>query len=112
MLSGVHRFTAQEQVIYGKPAAEALLAEVKRSGCARLFVLASPSVRGSPLLTSISQALGPLMAGAYFDMRPHSPRESIVGAANSARAVGADLLVAVGGGSTIDACKCRHGSDT
>jgi len=105
MLSGVHRFTAQEQVIYGKPAAEALLAEVKRSGCARLFVLASPSVRGSPLLTSISQALGPLMAGAYFDMRPHSPRESIVGAANSARAVGADLLVAVGGGSTIDACK-------
>jgi maleylacetate reductase len=35
----------------------------------------------------------------------HSPEEDVVGAATAARAAGADLIVAVGGGSVIDATK-------
>jgi maleylacetate reductase len=38
-------------------------------------------------------------------MQPHSPRQSVIEAANAARASKADLILAVGGGSVIDAAK-------
>ncbi|WP_315837447.1 iron-containing alcohol dehydrogenase [Bradyrhizobium prioriisuperbiae] len=105
MLSGIHRFPLQERVIFGKAAQHALVDEARRLGCSRLFLVCSPSLRRSTFLSGIVDALGSRFAGAYFDMRPHSPRESVIGAARAARAASADLLVAIGGGSVIDACK-------
>ncbi|MEH2613000.1 iron-containing alcohol dehydrogenase [Bradyrhizobium sp. AZCC 1693] len=105
MLSGIHRFPLQERVIFGKAAQHALMDEAERLGCSRLFLLCSPSMRDSTFLDKVMDALGSRLAGAHFDMRPHSPRDSVIGAAKAARAASADLLVAIGGGSVIDACK-------
>jgi maleylacetate reductase len=43
--------------------------------------------------------------GTFAAVRAHSPREDVIAAANAARAARADLLVAIGGGSVIDATK-------
>ena len=98
---------AQERVLYGEPAEEALLAEIERYGCGRVFVV---STRALAALTDgplqrIERALGPRRVGTYGTVRSHSPREDVIAVAAAARETEADLLVAVGGGSVIDATK-------
>lgn len=105
MLSGVHRFLPQERVFFGKPAREILVAEAERLKARRVFLVGSPSLETSAYLDRIRLALGDKSVGAFFSMLPHSPRQSVIGAANAARAVDADLILAVGGGSVIDAAK-------
>ena len=46
--------------------------------------------------------------GTHAQIRSHSPREDVVAGATAARAAKADLLVAVGGGSVIDATKAMQ----
>ena len=105
MRSGVHRFVPQERVYFGRPADETLAAEAERLNARRVFLVCSPSLESSAYLSRIRLALGDRTAGAFFGMQPHSPRQSVIGAANAARAAKADLILAVGGGSVIDGAK-------
>ncbi len=105
--SGIYPFTAQERIVHGVPAGSAVLAEAKRLGAKRVFIVSGRSLaalRDGPLQRVIA-ALGELHAGSFSAVRAHSPREDVIAAANAARACGADLLVGVGGGSAIDATK-------
>ena len=99
--------SAQERVVLGEPAAQAVLAEAERVGARRVFVTsgASLSRAADGPLQRIEAALGHRLAGRFVAMRAHSPREDVVAAARAAREANADLLVAVGGGSVIDATK-------
>jgi len=56
-------------------------------------------------LQQIEQALGSIHAGTYSSISAHSPREDVICAANAARAADADLIVAIGCGSVVDASK-------
>ena len=56
-------------------------------------------------LQQIERALGTRHVGTFSAIASHSPREDVVAAANAARAANADLIVAVGGGSVVDATK-------
>jgi len=100
-------FQAQERVLYGHPAEEAVLAEIERYGCGRIFVVSTRSLTAltDGPLQRIERALGPRCVGTYGTVRSHSPREDVVAVATAARETEADLLVAVGGGSVIDATK-------
>jgi alcohol dehydrogenase class IV len=53
MQSGTHHWPAQERVIYGKPAAEALAEEVARAGAGRVFVTTTRSITGGALVEGI-----------------------------------------------------------
>ena len=53
----------------------------------------------------LNAALGDRCAGIFHGIRAHSPRDDVARAAVAARDAGADLLVAIGGGSVIDAAK-------
>ncbi len=66
---------------------------------------ALPAALSDGPLQKIQQALGPRLAGTHTGIRAHSPREDVAAAARAARDAGGDLLVAVGGGSVIDASK-------
>lgn len=105
MLNGIHGHQDIERVVYGRPAGAALRAEAERLGAKKVFITTSKSVAQSALLASVIDGLGDLHAGTYAGITAHSPRPCVVEGAAMARAAGADLIVAVGGGSVIDATK-------
>src|SRR5437763_329628 len=106
MLSGVYRFPQMENVVFGKPFAEALAREVDRLDARAVFVLASGTLsRETNLVERLRHMLGNRFAGLCAKIGAHTPRTDVVAAANSAREAGADLIVTLGGGSVTDAAK-------
>ncbi|MGZ5122863.1 MAG: iron-containing alcohol dehydrogenase [Burkholderiales bacterium] len=105
MLTGTVEWTAQERVVHGKPAAEALRVEIERIGAKRVMLLTTRSLADGALIRKLTSALGDRFAGRFSEIRAHTPREAVIAGAALARDVEADHLLAVGGGSVIDATK-------
>lgn len=105
--AGSFAIPAQERIIHGQPAGQAVRAEAERLGAQRVFLISGRSLGAlaDGPLQRVAAALGERHAGSFAAVRAHSPREDVIAAAEAARAAGADLLVGIGGGSAIDACK-------
>lgn len=105
--AGTFNIQAQEQVVFGQPAEAAVMALVKQLGARRVLLTSSRSLArlADGPLQRIARALGPAHVGTMATIRAHSPREDVIEGARAARAAQADLLVAVGGGSVLDATK-------
>src|SRR6266567_6915509 len=99
-------FGAMDEVVFGYPAAEAMVAQMDCLGAARAFLMVSGSLnRNTGEIEKIREALGSRCAAIFDAMPPHTPREAVIAAAEQARAAGADLIVTVGGGSITDGAK-------
>ncbi|MDB5725032.1 MAG: alcohol dehydrogenase [Novosphingobium sp.] len=105
MTSSTWTYIPLERVLIGVNAGPALRAEAERLEKSRVFILTSGSVSRSPYMETVIEALGDRFAGLFDGIRPHDYAEDILAAAAAARAAGADLIAAVGGGSAIDAAK-------
>jgi maleylacetate reductase len=106
MMSGIHRYPRQEEVVYGRPAGDVLIETARAHSCERLFVITTRSLAGPDgLATKIAERLGGRCVGLFQGIKAHSPREGVLEGAHQARRTGCDLLVAVGGGSVIDSTK-------
>jgi maleylacetate reductase len=105
MLMGTVQWTAQERVIHGKPAAEAVRAEIERIGAKRVLLLTTRSLTNGRLIRDMTSVLGDRCVGKFDAIRAHSPREAVIAGAALAREAEADHLLAVGGGSVTDATK-------
>jgi maleylacetate reductase len=106
MLSGTHNNSLQEQVIYGRPALGALTDLATAFGARRLMITSTASLAGPDgLARRLAGDLGGACVGVFAGVSAHSPREGVIAGAREARRLGADLLVAIGGGSVIDAAK-------
>jgi alcohol dehydrogenase class IV len=91
----------------GRQALEQGLKEsVVRAGAKRAFVVCSPSInRRTDSVKRIAAALGDLHAGVFDQIEKDSTYTSVCAAKEAAVAVGADLLIAVGGGSVLVATR-------
>jgi maleylacetate reductase len=99
-------FGAMDEVVFGRPAAAAIVGQMDRLAASRAFLMVSGTLnRETDEIEKIRQALGPRCAAVFDAMPQHTPREAVVAAAEQARAAGADLIVTVGGGSITDGAK-------
>jgi len=79
---------------------------VDRAGAKRVFVICSPSVnRRTNTIGRIEAALGDRYAGVFDGIEKDSTYASVSAARSAATEAGADLLIAVGGGSVIVATR-------
>ena len=79
---------------------------MQRAGAKRAFAICSPSVnRRTDTIRRIEATLGELYAGVYDGIEKDSTYASVLAGKDAAQAAGADLLIAVGGGSVIVACR-------
>lgn len=90
----------------GDKALDMLPREAARLDAHRAFVLCGNSVATrTPLLDRIRGLLDDRYAGAYARLRKDAPLQDVQQAADEARALGADLLIAVGAGSVLKAAR-------
>ena len=82
-----------------------ILEEIERLGRRRIFTITTASIARGSLLNGIKDALGSRLVGSYAGVTAHGPRQSVIDGARAIRAADADILLAVGGGSVIDATK-------
>jgi maleylacetate reductase len=104
--SGRVVFGAMDEVVFGRPAADAIAAQMDRLGASRAFLMVSGTLnRSTDEIDKIRNRLGPRCVATFDAMPPHTPREAVIAAAEQARGAQADLIVTVGGGSITDGAK-------
>ncbi len=106
MKSGRAVFSKMDEVVYGRPAAEAAAELVERYGARRVFLMVSGTLnRETDEIEKLRRALGDKCVGTFDRMPAHTPRGAVIAAAEQAREAKADLIVTLGGGSITDGAK-------
>ena len=105
-MQGRYEFLAQDRIIYGFPAAQAVAETADVQGAQRVFVVTSQTLsRKTDEIRKIREVLGPRLVGLFDECIAHVPRESVLRAADAVRRAEPDLIVTVGGGTPIDTVK-------
>ena len=92
------------RVVFGTGVSRtALTSEVERLGATRALVLAS--TRDEDRVAELTSPLGGRVTGVFTAVREHVPLPTAEAARAAAKEADADVLVAIGGGSTIGAAK-------
>lgn len=105
-MDGSYDFTIRGfplRVHCGAGALDSLPQEMKRLRARRAFIVTGRSVARVGLLARVEAILGDLHAGSFAAIGKDTPVEDVVAAARQAEAAGADLIIAIGGGSVIQA---------
>ncbi|MGV7216666.1 iron-containing alcohol dehydrogenase [Bradyrhizobium sp. UFLA05-112] len=106
LVTGSYQYPTMESVIYGKPAAEALREEAERLGARRVYLIVSRTLNSkTEEIEKIRKGLGERHAETFDGVPQHTTREAVVQIARRAAEAKTDLVVAIGGGSAVDAAK-------
>jgi maleylacetate reductase len=99
-------FGAMDEVVFGRPAAEAIVEQLDRLKAVRAFLMVSGTLnRETDEIGKIRRALGARCVATFDAMPAHMPRAAVIAAANQARDADADIIVTIGGGSITDGAK-------
>ncbi len=94
---------ARMRVRFGGPAAVAVAEELAALGSQRALLVSTASQQANA--RNFATAVGPRIAEVYAGARMHTPMEVTAKAFEFVKSVGADCLVALGGGSAIGLAK-------
>lgn len=87
------------RIVFGAGSSRQVAEELKKLGCKRALVLSTPQQRQEG--TALNESLGDLGAGGFPHATMHTPVEVTEKAMAAYTELGADSIVALGGGSTI-----------
>jgi maleylacetate reductase len=95
-----------DEVVFGRPAREAVVEQLDRLGAQRAFLMVSGTLnRETDEIEKVRAALGSRCVGTFDKMPAHTPRAAVIAASEQAREAKADLIVTIGGGSITDGAK-------
>jgi alcohol dehydrogenase class IV len=94
------------RIVYGAGATGRLPELLDDLGVERALVICGRTVAAGPQLAAVRDHLGERYAGVYDGVKAHGGLSGLEAGAAHARDSGADGLISVGGGSTIDSAKC------
>lgn len=100
-MQGFRHIEAPLRLFAGDDCLRALDKELARRGCGRAAILCGRSMARDPALDMVRKAAGDWCAGVIEGVRAHSPRQSVEAVASELQALGADAVIAVGGGSAM-----------
>jgi maleylacetate reductase len=104
--SGRVVFGEMDEVVFGIPAAQAVVSQMDRLGAKRALLMVSGTLkRTTDEIAKVQSALGERCVAVFDKMPAHTPRQAVVDAAELARANAADVIVTIGGGSITDGAK-------
>ena len=104
--SGIYNFPPMDRVVYGKTCSDAVRGEAERLEANRVFLMVSGTLnRTTDEIERVRLALGTRYGGTYDKVPQHTTRREVAEATAAALDAKADLIVAIGGGSVVDAAK-------
>jgi maleylacetate reductase len=110
---GRYQGAVPQLVIYGVPVESSLMTAIRDLGGTRVLVVASSSLLGDKgIATKVVELLGATCVATVTNIRAHPPREDVIRIAQAIQEFRADTVVAIGGGSVIDASKAARLCDS
>lgn len=101
-----HHWPAQQRVHFGTGALkDSLSAELEKLGWKHVMLVMSHSLRGGELAQLVANLIGARLSATYSGIPAHTPLDSVTSLVESCQHEAIDGIVALGGGSVIDACK-------
>lgn len=94
-------------MVFGPGRVAELAAQVRRVGGSRALVVTDPGITQTPILSAVLAALeaGGVQHAVFSDVHPNPVEADVFAGAEAYRQASADCVVAVGGGSPLDAGK-------
>lgn len=98
-------FEGPTRIVAGPDSIISLQFEVCRLSCSRAVIITDRGIREAGLLDKVVKALGTLCAGVFDGVVEDSGYTVVDKAVDYCKGVGADILVSLGGGSSMDTAK-------
>ena len=103
----VEKFVLNETSYFGKGAREVLVEELKNRGFKKVLVVTDKSLYDAHVTKKVTDELdkGNFNYSVYSDVKPNPTKKNVWDGLRACKEAEADVLVAVGGGSSIDTAK-------
>jgi alcohol dehydrogenase len=103
----IHQFNAPQTIIHGTGASKELLNQVKRLGSKRVLFVTDTFIESTGLIQKLAQPLldESISIAVFSAVQPDPTVQNVQAGLKLLHAHNADAIVAVGGGSPIDAAK-------
>ena len=102
-----NRFMLNETSYHGKGAIEHIPAEIKARGLSKAFVCSDPDLIKFGVTAKVTELLDKagIAYEIYSNIKPNPTIENVQTGVAAFKAAGADCIVAIGGGSSMDTAK-------
>ena len=103
----IQKFVLNETSYFGEGAKSVLPEEIKKRGFNRVLVVTDESLYNAGVSAKVTDLLeaNNIEFTVYHDVKPNPPIQNVLDGVKMCKDFGADLIVAVGGGSSIDTAK-------
>ena len=101
------RFVLNETSYFGKGAREELAGEIKKRGFKKVFLVSDKSLVEAGVTSKVEEVLknAGIPYDLYDEIKPNPTIKNVTDGVHACKNSGADVIVAVGGGSSIDTSK-------
>ena len=101
------RFVLNETSYFGKGAREELAGEIRKRGFHKVFLVSDKSLVNAGVTAKIEEVLqkANIPYSLYDEIKPNPTIQNVTDGVTACKESGADVIVAVGGGSSIDTAK-------